>query len=58
MNSIYRDNMTKLMTMNHIAKIAHDNNITMDEAVQRVRQAAYAFTKQWNAAAKQSKGER
>jgi len=46
------------MTMNHIAKIAHDNNITMDEAVQRVRQAAYAFTKQWNAAAKQSKGER
>lgn len=58
MNSIYRENMTKLMTMNHIAKIAHDNNMTMDEVVQRIRDNTDMLLKSWDEAAKQIKDKR
>ncbi len=58
MNSIYRDNMTKLMTRNHIAKIAHDNNMTMDEVVKRIRDNTDMMLKSWDAVAKQIKDER
>lgn len=55
MNSIYRDNMNKLININNIAKIAYDMKIPMDEVVQRMHQDMNKLLNDWKVAVQKSK---